>query len=87
MAGVCNNTYKQAIVIGWSFAKGCYEFVSALERKSKIKIELKLADTIVQPIEYLDKARWQKLYSERVKESKKQLQFIDDKLGKQLKTA
>ncbi|MDE0092689.1 MAG: restriction endonuclease, partial [Oligoflexia bacterium] len=79
MAGVCNNTYKNAVVVGWSFSKGCYEFVSALERKSKIKIELKSAETIVQPIGYIDKVKWQKLYSERVKESKKQPQIIDDR--------
>ena len=82
LAGVCNNSYKNGIIIGWSFSKGCYEFVSSLERKSKIKIELKLADTIVQPIGYIEKVRWHKLYTERVKQSKKQPQFIDDKLGK-----
>ena len=71
LAGVCNAQYKSGIVVGWSFSKGCYEFVSSLERKSKIKIELKEADTIVQPIKSLDKARWQKLYAERVKEAKR----------------
>jgi len=81
LSGVCNATYKTGIVVGWSFSKGCYEFVSELERKSKIKIELKLADTIVQPIGFLDRAEWQRLYAERVKENKKQPQFIDDKLG------
>ena len=69
------------------YSSGCYEFVSALERKSKIKIELKEAGNIVQPIGYLDKVRWHKLYSELVKEAKKQPQFIDDRLGKKLRTA
>lgn len=72
LAGVCNAQYKSGIVVGWSFSKGCYEFVSSLERKSKIKIELKEADTIIQPIKSLDKARWKKLYAERVKEVKRQ---------------
>ena len=67
------------------FSNKTYEFVSALERKSKIKIELKEAGNIVQPIGYLDKVRWHKLYSERVKEAKKQPQFIDDRLGKKLR--
>ena len=83
LAGVCNATYKMGVVVGWSFSKGCYEFVSELERKSGIKIELKLADTIVKPIEYMKKAEWQKLYSERVIESKRKPQFIDTNLGGQ----
>ena len=87
LAGVCSASYKSGIVVGWSFSKGCYEFVSALERKSKVKIDLKLADTIVQPIGQLEKARWQKFYAERVKESKKQPQFIDDQLGKSIKAS
>ena len=87
LAGVCNAYYKHGIVVGWSFSTGCYEFVSALERKSKIKIELKEAGNIVQPIGYIDKASWQKLYAERIKEAKKQPQFIDDNLGKTLKSA
>ena len=87
LAGVCNASYKQGIVVGWSFSTGCYEFVSALERKSKIKIELKEAGNIVQPIGYIEKVLWQKLYAERIKEAKKQPQFIDDRLGKKLKTA
>ena len=87
LAGVCNAQYKHGVVVGWSFSSGCYEFVSALERKSKIKIELKEAGNIVQPIGYLDKVRWHKLYSERIKEAKKQPQFIDDRLGKKPITA
>ena len=77
LAGVCSGSHKIGVVVGWSFSKGCYEFVSALERKSKIKIELKLDDTIVKPIEYMKKAEWQKLYSKRVIESKRKPQFIN----------
>ena len=72
LAGVCTRyNYKSGIIVGWSFSKGCYEFVSVLNRKSKIKIELKKADTIVQPISSIKKAEWEKLYSKRVKEFNK----------------
>ena len=83
LAGVCNATYKTGVVVGWSFSKGCYEFVSELERKSNIKIELKLADTIVKPVEFMKKADWNKLYKERVLESKRKPQYQDTTLGGQ----
>jgi len=35
----------------------------------------------------LDKARWHKLYAERIKEAERKSQFIDDSLGKRLKAA
>lgn len=73
VAGVWNaHKYKSGIVVGWSFSKKCHEFVSFLERQSKIKIELKPADEIVKPIGFIDRKLWQKLYKERVKEMKAQ---------------
>ena len=71
LAGVCTkHQLKNAILVGWSFSKGCYEEVSILNKKAKIQIELKEAKTIVQPISSIDKEKWEKLYSKRVKEAK-----------------
>ena len=75
LAGVLSGgAYKSGIVVGWSFSRSCYEFVAKKARKSKIKIELKKAGEIVHPINNIDKARWKKLYSERVKEAKSSLE-------------
>ena len=79
LAGVCSGAYKSGIVVGWSFSKDCYEFVSKLEKKTKIRIELKQADTIVKPIDSMKKAEWQKLYKERINEQKKEQAVADDK--------
>ena len=70
--GACSaKGHKNGIIVGWGFSKKCYDFRAKIAQNKGIKVELKEAETIIKPIGSMKKREWEKLYRERVKESKR----------------
>ena len=69
---------KQGVFVAWHYSKGCFEYVTLLEKKEKKKIELVFAHTIIGDL-VLSKAQreeYQRLYGERVKASKQRVRIL-----------
>lgn len=70
--GACKSKgHKSGIIIGWDFSNPCYKLRAELNAIDGIRIELKKAETIVKPINSIEKKQWEKLYNQRVKEAKR----------------
>ena len=72
------NGLKGGVFVSWHYTSGCFEYVAELEKKEKKKIDLIFAHTIIGEL-VLSKQQmfeYQKLYSERVKESKQKVRII-----------
>lgn len=74
----CMNGLKKGVFVSWLFSNGCYEYVAKLERKEKKRIELIPAHTIIGDLVLTKekKQEYQRLYKERIKESKQKAQIL-----------
>ena len=69
---------NKGVFVAWHFSKGCFEYVAQLEKTEKKKIDLVFVHTIIGEL-VLTKAqmeKYQELYDQRVKESKKRARFL-----------
>ena len=74
----CMNGQKKGVFVAWHFSKGCFDYVIELEKKEKKKIDLVFAHTIIGELVLTKEQMWkyQKLYSERVKEAKQKVRIL-----------